>query len=112
MTSSKDSHSLGYTKLYREANRRLEVLATPKRTAPQNRSDDALLALALEGHLVAEELSRDLRHALILLLHRQGWTDQEIAEHTRTTLYTTARIRDYLGLNPNRPRFPRSELAA
>lgn len=38
---------------------------------------------------------------LVYDLWVQGWTDVEIATHTRMTSYTTARIRARLGLAPH-----------
>lgn len=58
---------------------------------------------ALVGELPAEALPTHVRAHLIANLHRHGWTDTEIAAHTRQTLYTTARIRQRIGLAPNRP---------
>lgn len=55
----------------------------------------------LNGRAPAEELPAYLRARLLTRLHGQGWTDLEIAVHTRMTLYTTARIRNRLGLSPN-----------
>ena len=55
----------------------------------------------MDGQLPAEELPAYLRARLLTQLHALGWTDLEIAVHTRMTLYTTARIRDRLGLSPN-----------
>lgn len=59
---------------------------------------------ALDGTQPAEALPTHLRWRLVMELHRLGWLDVEIAEHTAMTTYTTARIRDCLGLRPNRPR--------
>lgn len=55
----------------------------------------------LYGQLPAEVLPTHLRARLLARLHGEGWTDVEIAAHTRMTLYTTARIRKRLGLSPN-----------
>lgn len=67
------------------------------------RSDERLFAEAMQGLHPAEALPKHLRHRLVWELHNFGWTDLQIAEHTRQTTYTTARIRDFLGLRPNRP---------
>ncbi|MFI0469271.1 hypothetical protein ACH347_34795 [Saccharopolyspora sp. 5N102] len=56
------------------------------------------------GEQPAEALSADARERLVYALHQQGWTDAEIAAHTRMTTYTTARIRDRLRIAPNGPR--------
>lgn len=53
------------------------------------------------GLLPAELLSSREREDLVWHLHERGWTDLQIAEHTRMTLYTTARIRARLGLAPH-----------
>ncbi len=64
--------------------------------------DDPLLyAAGLAGHEPAEALTTLDRRRLVAVLHAAGWTDGEIAEHTRMTTYTTARIRGDLGLTPN-----------
>lgn len=51
-----------------------------------------------EGLEPAEALSTRDREDLVWQLHERGWTDVEIAEHTRMTTYTAARIRERLGL--------------
>jgi hypothetical protein len=61
-----------------------------------------LLADAFRGHEPAEALSTHDREHLVTELVEAGWTDLQIACHTRTTLYTTARIRSRLGLRRNR----------
>lgn len=58
---------------------------------------------AAAGDLPAEALSQRERDALIADLHRHGWSDLRIAEHTSLSLYTTGRILDRLGLQPNTP---------
>jgi hypothetical protein len=88
-----------YGELYRQAQRYAEY-----RPEPRNRSEERLLGEALAGDRPAEDLPEYLRHKTFLVLHNWGWTDMQMAEHTRTSLYTTARIRDYLGLEPNRDR--------
>jgi hypothetical protein len=57
--------------------------------------------LALNGDWPAEALSTADRARLVRILHKRGWTDVEIAVHTRMTTYTTGRIRARLGLAPN-----------
>jgi hypothetical protein len=52
----------------------------------------------------AEALPTHLRWRLIADLHREGWTDVEIAEQTAMSTYTTCRIREGMGLQMNRPR--------
>lgn len=54
--------------------------------------------LAELGEIPAEALSTREREALVRKLHGLGWTDVEIATHTRMTTYTTGRIRSRLGL--------------
>lgn len=49
---------------------------------------------ALSGELPAEILSPADRGALMRALVGRGWTDQQIADHTRWTLYTVRRIRE------------------
>lgn len=58
---------------------------------------------ARNGQTPAEDLCTEDRHRLVTELHAWGWTDIQIAGHTRMTLYTTARIRAGLGLLPHRP---------
>ncbi len=58
-------------------------------------------AHAWRGDLPAEALSTRGREELVYELHARAWTDSEIAAHTRMSTYTTARIRDRLGLTPN-----------
>ena len=58
----------------------------------------------LAGEEPAEILPpRDREDLVYVLVHELGWTDREVAAHTRMTDYTTARIRDRLGLKPNQP---------
>lgn len=47
--------------------------------------------------------TRDRADLVYLLVHDLGWTDREVCDHTRMTDYTTARIRNRLGLKPNQP---------
>lgn len=51
---------------------------------------------ALNGREPAEALTTRDRARLVAALTVRGWTVQRIAEHTRMTTYTTARIRDRL----------------
>lgn len=56
----------------------------------------------LEGREPAEALPTQDREDLVYhLVHDQGWTDVRIAQHTRMTTATTARIRERIGLTPN-----------
>ena len=54
-----------------------------------------------EGREPAESLTPQDREDLIGHLHRAGWSDEDMARHTRLSMYTTARIRDRIGLAPN-----------
>jgi hypothetical protein len=58
---------------------------------------------ARSGVLPAEALTQEQRWRLVAELHRAGWTDREIAEHTFMTTYTAARIREGMHLAPNQP---------
>lgn len=60
-----------------------------------------LYRTCLAGRAPAEELPTYLRERLLARLHGDGWTDLDIAVHTRMTLYTTVRIRERLGLSAN-----------
>lgn len=60
-----------------------------------------LYAAALAGDEPAEVLTMADRHRLVGLLHRWGWSDVDIAIHTRMTTFTTAEIRAGLGLHPH-----------
>lgn len=56
-----------------------------------------------QGLEPAESLpTRDREDLIWDMVDGLGWTDQEIADHTRMTLYTIVRIRDRLGLQANR----------
>lgn len=57
---------------------------------------------ALAGQLPADALPTHLRWVLISNLHHEGWTDAAIAGHTLLTTFTACRIREALGLKPNR----------
>lgn len=60
-----------------------------------------LYVLCLDGEAPAEALSTVARGLLVAELCIDGWTDQQIAAHTRLTLYTATRIRAGLGLSPH-----------
>ncbi len=51
---------------------------------------------ALDGREPAEALTTRDRARLVAELTAAGWSVPDIAEHTRQTTYTTARIRDRL----------------
>lgn len=68
-------------------------------TSPVRRR--ALYRACVAGQAPAEALPADLRARLVAELVHHGWTDVQIAAHTRMTTYTTARIRDSIGLEPN-----------
>lgn len=59
-------------------------------------------ALCLAGKEPAELLGGEARKLLVQSLWRLGWTDLEIAVHTKWTEHVVARIRGYLELGPNR----------
>lgn len=65
---------------------------------------ERLYRACYRGDEPAELLSRADREDLVYDLWSKGWSDVEIAAHTRMTTYTTGRIRDRLGLAPHRPR--------
>lgn len=54
------------------------------------------------GREPAESLDPRDREDLVASLVERGWTDLEIAVLTRMSMYTTARIRNRLGLRANR----------
>jgi hypothetical protein len=72
------------------------VPGQPPPTAPIAYS--RLLAACWNGDLPAELLQPGDRDQLIYDLWEAGWTDAEVATHTRLTTYTAARIRGRLGL--------------
>ena len=74
---------------------------TRARRGPPQASRDALYLAALDGREPAEALTTRDRATLVFELHWSGFTDFEIAERCRMTLYTTARIRDRIGLPAN-----------
>lgn len=63
-----------------------------------------LLELCRAGQAPAEALDVRDREQLVRELWAEKLTDAEIAEHTRMTTYTAARIRDRLGLAAHRAR--------
>jgi hypothetical protein len=65
---------------------------------------EKLFRAAFRGEIPAEVLTTADRELLVRLLVRDGWSDEQIAGHTRMTCYTTMRIRDRLGLQPNQVR--------
>jgi hypothetical protein len=65
----------------------------PHRPLARLRHGGPLWQACCRGDEPAESLSQEARRALVGLLAGRGWSDREIAEHTRMTLYTTARIR-------------------
>lgn len=68
-----------------------------------NRGQRDIYHRALAGQLPADVLPTHLRWVLIASLHRKGWSDVAIATHTLLSTYTVGRIREGLGLRPNRP---------
>lgn len=58
--------------------------------------------LALAGRMAAERLDGTDRDRLLAVLLARGWTDIHIATHTLWTTYTVARIRERIGLPPNK----------
>lgn len=77
-------------------------LSTPV-VAPQKRTPYAKWHRCCLGEFPAEALTPRDREDLISQLHGLGWSDVDIASHTRQSTYTTARIRERLGLAPNSP---------
>jgi hypothetical protein len=66
-----------------------------------------------EGLEPAESLpTRDREDLLWDLVHERGWTDREVADHTRLTDYTVCRIRERLGLPANEGCGSEDELSA
>lgn len=70
--------------------------------APAPGTSPTLYRACLAGQEPAEALDRADRQHLVYDLWRLGWTDAEIATHTRMSTYTAARIRARIGL-PVRP---------
>lgn len=75
-------------------------LSTPL-ADPERRSQYRKWTRCCAGEFPAEALTPRDREDLVARLHELGWTDVQIAEHTRQSTYTTARIRDRIGLPPN-----------
>lgn len=73
----------------------------------EDRSGRLLWLRCCAGLEPAEALHARDREDLVAELVRRGWSDLQIAEHTRMTCYTTARIRRAVGMPANR-----DELAA
>lgn len=69
-------------------------------TAPLARN--RLMAACRRGDIPAEALPTEDRERLVRQLWRAGWTDVEVATHTRMSTYTTGRIRERLGLPAHR----------
>lgn len=74
------------------------------RAAPEQRGHSRHYTAARNGELPAEALPTRLRWRLVAELHATGWTDLDIAQWTRMSTYTAARIREGMGLRPNRRR--------
>lgn len=70
---------------------------------PKSAEHPLQYAAALRGREVADALTPSDRARLVAALHARGWTDVQIAQHTRMTTFTTAEIRGRLGLLPNTP---------
>ncbi|MPZ67354.1 MAG: hypothetical protein GEU83_18240 [Pseudonocardiaceae bacterium] len=68
-------------------------------TRPLLRAD--LKARCWRGAEPAESLDPADRAQLLTELCAAGWTDTEIATHTRMSTHTTGRIREQLGLESN-----------
>jgi hypothetical protein len=81
-----------------ERRRAFAGTATPPRLATRSPYD--LWVACCGGLEPAETLHPRDREDLVLALWERGWTDTQIAAHTRMTLYTTARIRGRLELAP------------
>lgn len=75
---------------------------------PRPRTNVRAYNACLDGHEPAEVLPTAQRDLLVMELHSRGWTDVEVAAHTRMTTYTAARIRRRIGLPVN---FNRWEVA-
>lgn len=65
------------------------------------RSEQQLWLRCCFGLEPAELLDTQDREDLVAELWGRGWTDTQIATHTRMTTYTTGRIRHRLQLPPN-----------
>lgn len=85
----------------------------PERPGTAPRALRKLFDQCRGGVLPAEILPAYARDWLVHELHGMGWSDVEIATHTRMSTYTTGRIRDRLGLEPNPlPRDPFTDARA
>lgn len=67
------------------------IHTTPAPEAPA-RSRAALWRACWRGEAPAEELPAGERDALVRALVRLGWSVVQVAQHTRMSTYTTARI--------------------
>lgn len=72
-----------------------------RQPASAARSGQLLWQACCAGREPAESLDPRDREDLVAGLAGRGWTDLEIAVLTHMTTYTTARIRDRIGLPPN-----------
>jgi hypothetical protein len=70
-------------------------------TARPRRTPEHVWRACCAGAEPAESLCTEDREDLVVALHARGWTDLEIATHTRMTTYTTQRIRARLRLRQN-----------
>lgn len=91
--------AVGETPCYRCREAHARQLA--KETAAQRADHPARYWAALGGDEPAEALTTADRARLVGLLHAWGWTDVQVAAHTRMTTFTSAEIRTRLGLPPN-----------
>ena len=77
-------------------------LPPPPDLRPRTRA--ILLSRCWAGVEPAESLDPRDREQLVYELWLDGWTDAEIATHTKLSTYTAARIRDRLVGSPGAPR--------
>lgn len=77
--------------------------------APDVTANSMVLADCWAGRMPAEALERTWRDQLVFELVAAGWTDLQIAVHTRMSTYTTVRIRERLGLATNTETTPRKD---
>lgn len=75
--------------------------APPSRPDPRALSRDRLMTACWRGEMPAEALETADRERLIAWLWEEGWSDVQIATHTKCSTYTVARIRDRIGLPAN-----------
>lgn len=68
-------------------------------------ANPTLYRRCMDGHEPAESLPQNERARLVLILHNRGWTDVQVATHTRMSTYTAARIRRRIGLPVNFPQW-------